>query len=187
VTTSSAWRLWTGTIGGGAGLPDRVDSLRGCGLVRDGAYVFTFEDCPAFAYYSFAQRYRSSMSLHVRLIRPPAAIDTEIRAIVSELDPNIAVAGLRTMDEVVSTSGFSARFVPLLTALFPGAGLLLAAIDVYGLLAVQVAQRGREFGVRMALGAKAQDIPWLVVGRGAGVALLGCMLGISLVVGPGRF
>jgi ABC-type antimicrobial peptide transport system permease subunit len=122
----------------------------------------------------------------VRASGPLGQVATELRQIVADLDPNIAMTGLRTMEEVMSSNRYIVGFVALFTTLFALAGLLLASIGVYGLLAVQVAQRGREFGVRMALGAKARDVVLLVVGRGFWAAAAGCVLGVVLAVATGR-
>jgi predicted lysophospholipase L1 biosynthesis ABC-type transport system permease subunit len=84
------------------------------------------------------------------------------------------------------SSAFGPRFIAWLTTLFASVGLLLAALGVYGLLAMQVARRSREFGVRMALGAKARDVLLLVVGRGVRATVLGCALGVALALGTGR-
>ena len=76
------------------------------GVVRDGVYVFVYEDRRAFAYYPFGQRYGGSNTLHVRSAAPAAATSAAIRAIVNDLDPNVGVAHVRTMGEVVSSNGF---------------------------------------------------------------------------------
>jgi ABC-type antimicrobial peptide transport system permease subunit len=107
-------------------------------------------------------------------------VAAQVRDVVRGIDPDIALGEWRTMEEVVSVSRFGPAFIAWLSTLFAAIGLGLAAIGVYGLLAVQVAQRGREFGVRMALGAKARDVLLLVLGRGARVAALGCVLGLVL-------
>ena len=145
-----------------------------------------FETPRAFSYYPFAQQYRAGMSLHVRSAGPLGPIGGEVGDIVRDLDPNIAVGTLITMDEIVSLSAFGPRFIAWLTTLFASLGLLLAVIGVYGLLAVHVARRGREFGVRMALGAKARDVLLLVLGRGVTATVLGCALGVALALGTGR-
>ncbi len=156
------------------------------GVVRDGVYVLLVEEPRAFAYYSSAQRYSGSQSLHVRFAGPPADIHSEIRRTVASIDPDVAVSAVRTMDEVISSNGFMVQFVAVLTGVFAGAGLLLGAVGVYGLLTVQVARRARELGVRIALGAKPPDIVLMVVGRGVGVAVFGSALGVVIASGTGR-
>lgn len=155
------------------------------GILRDGVYVFRYENRPAFAYFPASQRYRSAMSLHVRSSAPSGPTVAAIRRIVADLDPNVGLAGLRTMEEVVSSNSFIVRFSAGLTGLFAALALLLSAVGTYGLLAMQVAQRGREFGVRVALGATARDVVLLVVRKGMVPAALGCAFGIALAVGTG--
>jgi hypothetical protein len=156
------------------------------GVLRDGVYVFMFEDPRAFAYYPRAQSPGLGQSLHLRASGSLGPVATELRQIVADLDPNIAMTGLRSMEEVMASNRYIVGFVALFTSLFALAGLLLGSIGVYGLLAVQVAQRGREFGVRMALGAKARDVVLLVVGRGFWAAVAGCVLGVVLARATGR-
>jgi putative ABC transport system permease protein len=155
------------------------------GVIRDGVYVFVYEEPRGFAYYPATQRALGGV-LHVRAAGPLAPVAAELRRIVQELDANVAVSGLRTMEEIVGSNRFIVRFLALLTTLCAAIGLLLAAIGVYGLLAVQVAQRRRELGVRMALGAKALDVILLVLRRGVTAAALGCALGLALATGSGR-
>jgi predicted permease len=186
VNQTLAERLWpeqpaVGRAFGSGGVEHRV-----VGVVRDGVYTFVNETPRAFSYYPFAQQYRAGMSLHVRSAGPLGPIGGEVGDIVRDLDPNIAVGTLITMDEIVSLSAFGPRFIAWLTTLFASLGLLLAVIGVYGLLAVHVARRGREFGVRMALGAKARDVLLLVLGRGVTATVLGCALGVALALGTGR-
>lgn len=158
------------------------------GVVRDGRYAFAFESPTAFAYYAYAQSSGGwPMSVHVRARGSPTDAAGALRAIVADLDPNVAIEGLRTMNEVVGSNRFAVTLAASITSLFATIGLLLAAVGVYGLLAVQVAQRGREFGIRMAIGAKATDVILLVLARGALVAVIGCVVGIAAALGAGRF
>lgn len=158
------------------------------GVVRDGRYAFAFESPTSFAYYPYAQSSGGwPVSVHVLARGSPADAAGALRAIVADLDPNVAIEGLRTMNEVVGSNRFAVTFAAWITSLFATIGLLLAAVGVYGLLAVQVAQRGREFGIRMAIGAKAKNVVLLVLARGALVAAIGCGMGIAAALGAGRF
>jgi predicted permease len=186
VNQTLAERMWPGQSAVGRRYTVGSSEREVVGVLRDGVYIFMFEDPQAFAYYPRAQSPGLSQSLHVRASGPLGQVATELRQIVADLDPNIAMTGLRTMEEVMSSNRYIVGFVALFTTLFALAGLLLASIGVYGLLAVQVAQRGREFGVRMALGAKARDVVLLVVGRGFWAAAAGCVFGVVLALATGR-
>jgi putative ABC transport system permease protein len=150
-------------------------------------YTFVYDGPRPYAFFSYAQDHLSSMTLHVRTEAGAGPIAPQIRRLVRELDPDVAAQGMRSMEEVVRSNTFGARFITGLASLFSGVGLLLAILGVYGLLAIQVAQQSKELGVRMALGAASRDVLMLVVGRGFRFAAIGCVIGIVLALGTGRW
>ena len=83
------------------------------------------------------------------------------------------------MDQVVRDTGDDRRFTMTMLSVFSGLALILASVGLYGVLAYSVAQRRREIGIRMALGAKAEDVVRLVVGQGLLLTLIGIGIGLA--------
>jgi predicted permease len=147
------------------------------------------KDSPAAAsatptfYFPAAQMPMPGMALSVRTkVEPTAALET-IRRTVLEVDPELALGGVRTMDQIASDALSTQRFTLALVILFAAVAAALAAIGIYGVIAYSVAQRIREFGIRIALGATRRDILAMVLshatrlgGAGIAIGLIGALL-----------
>jgi ABC-type antimicrobial peptide transport system permease subunit len=107
----------------------------------------------------------------------PGVVATAARQAVRELDAQ-APLEIRTVDEALDSTLAGRRFSLTLIGVFSGAALVLAALGIYGLISYLVAERTREFGIRLALGAEATDVLRLVVGRGTILAAIGMVIGI---------
>jgi putative ABC transport system permease protein len=127
----------------------------------------------------FAQMPRAQASLTIKTQGDPNAVMKSIAAAVSAVDPDIPLAGLETVDDLVSESLAIDRFSVVLFASFGALGLLLAAVGIYGVMAFGVAQRTREFGVRMALGAQRSGVVRMVLKEGTLLAFLGAAIGLA--------
>lgn len=101
-----------------------------------------------------------------------------IRSRLADLDPDLPMFQVRPLTDLVSDSAARARLYALLLGAFAGLALLLAAVGLYGVMAYAVARRRPEFGVRIALGARAADIARLVLGRGLGLTVVGAAVGM---------
>ncbi len=116
----------------------------------------------------------------------PGALEPMLKRVLAEVDPNLTIVNVRTLQEQVSMSFSQQRAVASLAGLFGIVALLLAAVGLYGVTAYSVAQRTNEIGIRMALGASRANVVRLIL-RGASVrVLLGLGFGIPLAIGAGR-
>ncbi len=187
VNETLARRLWPGLspLGRQLRMGKRIFDV--IGVVRDGKYQFVTERPQAFAFLLYAQNFESRMALHVRSRLPSATVFAEIERAVQALDPNVALENQQALTQTVELSLFPQRIAADLIGLFGLAGLLLAAIGVYGVLAMHVAQRRREFGIRMALGASSSALLRAVLAQGALLALAGAGIGLAAAFGLTRF
>jgi predicted permease len=139
----------------------------------------------------------NSEAIVLRTRSNPVSLGDAVRAEIRKLDPDDVVSRIRPMDEVVSGTLASRRFLLGLLGTFAGIALLLASVGIYGVISYSVSQRTREIGIRMALGAKPRDILRSVVAQGAVLSIGGIALGIgasffltrfmsSLLFGVGR-
>jgi ABC-type antimicrobial peptide transport system permease subunit len=117
---------------------------------------------------------------------PPRQLESAARRAVGEVDSEQSIYEVRTMEEVLAANVSDRRFNLLLLGTFAALALMLAAVGIYGVMSYSVAQRTREIGIRMALGAAQDSVLWLVVGQGARLALLGVGIGLLVALGVSR-
>ena len=138
-------------------------------------------------YYPVTQAPRPGMAVVIKTALDPTALVPQLRAAVQGIDPEQPIADVRTMDQWVGRSLEGRRTPMMLFAMFGAVALLLAAIGIYGVLASNVAQRVREFGIRQALGADRGSILSLVLAHGLKTAGLGLALGLAASYGLSRY
>jgi len=114
----------------------------------------------------------------VRTSGNPTALVEPIRQRVWELDPNLPIAGVQTMQEVVDDAMVQKSFTMLLLLVGSAGALLIGAVGIYGVISYLVAQQTREIGVRMALGARTEDIGRMVLGRSLLITGIGIAVGV---------
>ena len=119
------------------------------------------------------------VSMVVRTDGEPKAVTKSVAGAINSVDPDLPLAGVKTVDEIVSESLAIDRFSMVLFSSFGLLGLMLAAVGIYGVMAFGVAQRTQEFGVRMALGAQRSWVIGLVLKEGTIVAVAGALIGLG--------
>lgn len=116
----------------------------------------------------------------VRSIRDPALLEPELKRALAKVDATAPISRVQTMEQVVRSSVASPRTTTILLAGFAAVALVLGAVGVYGVLSYGVTQRRREIGIRMAIGAAAADVRWIVVRRAASLVAAGLAIGLTV-------
>ena len=129
-------------------------------------------------YVSLAQNGSQRVSLALRTNADAGSTVRSVRSTISRLDPSIPLDGVRTLDSVVGDSLATKRLTEILLAAFAAVAVLLAAVGIYGVMSLSVANRRREFGVRLAVGAEPRALVRLVMREGATVAAIGVGIGV---------
>ena len=156
------------------------------GVVGNERFHGLTEETPPAVYTPLWQTPMASVVLLVRTSRDPLQLWPAVHREVASVDPEIALYNVVTMPQALSRSVAQQRFTMLLLGAFAGAAMLLALIGVHGVLSYAVAQRTREVGIRMALGASRRTVARLIVGRGAVLSAVGITLGVGGAIAGSR-
>ena len=148
------------------------------GVFHTVAYGDRPNDFPA-VYVPFWQSPWPTANLAVRTAGDPAGMTKSLAAAIRSIDPDLPMAGIETMEQVVADSHAGDRFSTVLIACFAAVALLLAVLGIYGVMAFLVAQRTHEIGLRIALGAGRLDVLWMVVGEGLKLTAIGLAAGLG--------
>jgi putative ABC transport system permease protein len=171
----------------GDGGPDGTLEIEIIGLVEDSKY----HDVKAAPYPLFFLPWRQrpgvgEMSFYVRSTLPPETLLPQLAAAVAAIDPALPVEDLRTVPEQIARTLVMERFVGLLSAAFALLSTLLAALGLYGVLSYTLAQRTREIGLRLALGAAPRRLAAMLLGQVARMTVVGGLLGLGIALFAGR-
>jgi ABC-type antimicrobial peptide transport system permease subunit len=157
------------------------------GLVKNAKYMAIGEEPRNQIFFPYLQTGVESATFYVRSDRPLDGVMASIRRTVTAVDPNLAIYGVGTLEERVRRSIVNERMVASLSATLSGIATLLAVVGLYGVLAYSVARRTREIGIRIALGARGQEIARAVLGEAGKLVALGLVIGLLGAWWLGRY
>jgi putative ABC transport system permease protein len=151
------------------------------GVVKDERILGLSREAPPAIYLPFRQApsFNGAEALLVRTSGPTGALGASLQQVVKQIDPQLAVFGVKPLAEVVGDSVAQQKFVMLLLIAFAVVAVILAAIGIHGILSYTITQRRHELGIRVALGATPEQVTGLVVGQGARLTVAGLVIGIA--------
>jgi predicted permease len=157
------------------------------GLIKDAKYSGVKQEMqPLFMTPARQDTTLGSVAYYVRTAGDPTQLLRAIPGVVARLDPNLPVDNLKPLPQQVRENVFMDRMISSLSAAFAVLATLLAAVGLYGVLAYSVAQRTREIGVRMALGADMGSVRALIMRQVGWMTIIGCVIGLAGAVLLGR-
>ena len=161
--------------------------IRIVGLVQDAQYSEVKGDVPPQFFLPYRQDDGiGSINFYARSEIHPDDVLSQVAPLVARLDPNLPVEELKTLEQQINETVVADRVIGIFSTAFAGLATLLAAIGLYGVLAYTVAQRTREFGLRMALGADPGRVRRLVLGQVGRMTLIGGAVGLVAAIALGR-
>lgn len=171
---------------GNSGLRGELD-IEIVGLMKDAKYSEVKDEIPPQFFLPWRQdSLVGSLNFYVRSAMAPEQLLQSIPRVIARLDPNLPVEELRTLPQQVNENVFLDRMISTMSAAFAVLATLLAAVGLYGVLAYTVAQRTREIGVRMALGADGGMVRTMVLRQVGTMMLVGGVIGIAGAFALGR-
>jgi predicted permease len=155
------------------------------GLVQNAKYADVKQQIPPQFFMPYRQEGPGLSSFYLRGAMETEKLLSIVRPAVATIDPNLPVENLRTMDQTINDNIAEDRIVAILSAAFALVATLLASVGLYGVLAYTVAQRTRELGVRMALGAAPADVRQMVLRQVGLMTIVGGLAGLAAAIGFG--
>ncbi len=188
VNQTMAGRYWPrgSAVGARVRFSEDGPDIEIVGVADDVKYRMLREDPRPSFYVPYAQSSALDGVLHVRTSGDPAAVLTSVRQALTEVDANVPVITVRTLQDQAALNVNDERVAMIIALTLAGAALLLAAVGLYGSMSYAVRQRTRELGVRLALGATVADIRRLVLGHGLRLCAVGTVLGSFAAIASAR-
>jgi predicted permease len=181
-----AERFWPGESALGKVVRTAGQDRTVIGVTETGKYRSLGEAPSEFMYLPQRERFVSGMTLVVRTAGDPQAVLGRIRSLVRELDPDLPLFDVRTMEDHMGFALLPARLGGTVLGIFGLLGLSLAAVGIYGVMAYSVARRRRELGIRVALGADRPRVLKLVLGEGMRLVVVGVAVGLLAAAGAAQ-
>lgn len=183
INEATARRFWPGESPLGRTIRVTGHDREVVGVVRDGKYMSLDEPPQNYAFMPFAQRRLQATSLFVRARGDSADAVGVMRRELNALDPNISLDSPMSVSSKMSVLILPQRIAAVVVGAFGATGLLLAIVGLYGVIAYHVSQRTREFGIRLALGARHSSLVALVLRRGVILIAAAVAIGAVLAIG----
>ncbi len=160
--------------------PGTPTDMEVIGVVKDFKYTNLRDEIPEQAFVPYlASRYLGEMTVYLRTTADPNQLMSAIRSKVRDMDSNLPVYAMRTTEVQINNSLSTERMIASLSAVFGFLATLLAVIGLYGVMAYTVAQRTREVGIRIALGAARGNVIWLVMHEVLFLVAIGVVAGVT--------
>ena len=162
------------------GTPTNIEIV---GVVNDTRYESLRDEIPLLVYLCAPQIVANGQTVYVRTEREPDSAFGAVRSALHELDPNLPVSGMKTLERQLDESLVTERMIATLSTAFGALATVLAVIGLYGVMAFMVTRRAREIGIRMALGAQQGNVVWLVMREVLGLVAVGIAAGLPAAFG----
>jgi predicted permease len=165
---------------------ETTNQLEVVGVVRDAKYDSVRDAAPPTMYVPVAQARFGGAVLEIRTAGSPAGAVAAVREAVRQIDPNLPVLDVSTQLEQIERRFAQEKTFAVAYALFGGVAVALAAVGLFGLMSYSVARRTNEIGIRMALGARREDVLRLVLGESMVLVVTGVVLGVATALAASR-
>jgi predicted permease len=157
------------------------------GVIKDIKYTNLRDEIPIQMFIPYlGSRYVGGMTVYLKTALDPNQLASAVRGQLRQIDPNVPIYAMRTVEQQISNSLLIERLIASLSTVFGALATLLATIGLYGVMAYTVARRTREIGIRMALGAFQRDVIWMVMREVIVLVTIGIAIGFGAAMGLTR-